>query len=313
MLMNTPAISVVIPVYNGEKYIEKCISSLLCQTFSNIEIIVVNDGSTDRTSSIAHNMQNQDDRIVVIDKQNEGVSVARNTALRMAKGEWIAFSDADDYYYPNGIALLYDVAKETGCKIVLGNSDRLSMDGRKSQRYPNLKNGAICRDYPKGSHEMWGDLFHASLFDGDEYAFEPGLAYLEDRLLMAKLFSKEGKYATCATQVYAHVKNDGSVLESKNGLRMAKHCFWAASLMENYSKKTHTFAGEISIDAEQAKNRGIIYFFKQKNAPLSELKRVFYHYFDSSNCFCKYLLRVKVDTWVRDIKRHISAFSKKNG
>lgn len=308
--MTNPLISVIIPVYNGEKYIEKCISSLLCQTFSNIEIIVVNDGSTDRTSSITHNMQNQDDRIVVIDKQNEGVSIARNAALEIAKGEWIAFSDADDYYYPNGIELLFDVAKETGCKIVLGNSDRLAKDGSKSQRYPNLKNGAICRDYPKGSHEMWGDLFHASLFDGDEYAFESGLAYLEDRLLMAKLLSKEGKYATCATPVYAHVKNDDSVLESKNGLRMAKHCFWAASLMENYAKTTHTFASEISVDAEQAKNRGIIYFLKQKNAPLSELKRVFYHYFDSSNCFCKYLLRVKVDTWKRGIKRLIINFSK---
>ena len=306
--MTNPLISVIIPVYNGEKYIEKCISSLLCQTFSNIEIIVVNDGSTDRTSSIAHNMQSQDDRIVVIDKQNEGVSVARNKALEIAKGEWIAFSDADDYYYPEGIALLYDVAKETSCKIVLGNSDRLSMDGRKSQRYPNLKNGAICRDYPKGSHEMWGDLFHASLFDGDGYAFEPGLAYLEDRLLMAKLFSKEGKYATCATPVYAHVKNDDSVLASKNGLRMAKHCFCAASLMGNYAKTTHTFASEIADDAEQAKNRGFMYFLNQKNAPISELRGVFYSYFDSSECFCKYLFSVKVETWKRGIKRKISTF-----
>lgn len=308
--MTNPLISVIIPVYNGEKYIEKCVSSLTCQTCSNIEIIVVNDGSTDKTSSIAHNMQKQDGRIVVIDKQNEGVSVARNKALEIAKGEWIAFSDADDYYYPNGIELLLDVAKETGCKIVLGNSDRLSMDGRKSQRYPNLKNGAICSDYPKGSHEMWGDLFHASLFDGGEYAFEPGLAYLEDRLLMAKLLSKEGKYATCATPVYAHVKNDDSVLESKNGLRMAKHCFWASCLMEKYAKNTHTFTREIADDAELAKNRGIMYFLNQKNAPLSELRIVFYNYFDSSESFCKYLLRGKVDTWMRGIKRLIINFSK---
>lgn len=106
-----PIVSVIVPVYNGEKYIEKCVSSLVCQTYSNLEIIVVNDGSSDRTSTIVHDMQVRDSRIIVVDKINEGVSIARNTALAIAKGEWIAFSDADDYYYPNGIASLIEVAK----------------------------------------------------------------------------------------------------------------------------------------------------------------------------------------------------------
>lgn len=303
--MTNPLISVIIPVYNGEKYIEKCISSLLCQTFSNIEIIVVNDGSTDRTSSIAHNMQNQDDRIVVIDKENEGVSIARNTALAIAKGEWIAFSDADDYYLPNGIALLLDVAKKTGCKIILGNSDRIAKDGHKSQRYPSFKDGTILHDYPKGSHEMWGDLFHASLFDRKEYAFEPGLAYLEDRLLMAKLLSKEGKYATCAEPVYVHVKNDGSVIESKNGLRMAKHCFWAASLMDEYAKITQRFVTEIGRDAEHSKNRGFMYFFQQKNASLCELKKVFDNYFSNAKNFYSYVLYTLYKMWIGNMKRRL--------
>lgn len=303
--MNNPFISVIIPVYNGEKYIEKCISSLICQTITNIEIIVVNDGSADRTSSIAHNMQSQDARIVVIDKENEGVSIARNTALAIAKGEWIAFSDADDYYLPNGIALLLDVAKKTGCKIILGNSERVAKDGQRSQRYPSFKDGTILHDYPKGSHEMWGDLFHTSLFDRKEYAFEPGLAYMEDRLLMAKLLSKEGEYATCAEPVYVHVKNDDSVLESKNGLRMAKHCFWAASLMEEYAKITHRFVTEIGKDAEQAKNRGFMYFFKQKNASLCELKKVFDNYFSNANNFYSYVLHTLYKMWIGNMKRRL--------
>lgn len=303
--MNNPLISIIIPVYNGEKYIEKCVSSLMCQTFSNIEIIVVNDGSTDRTSSIVHDMKSQDARIVVIDKENEGVSIARNTALAIAKGEWIAFSDADDYYLPNGIALLLDVAKKTGCKIILGNSDRIAKDGRKSQRYPTFKDCAILHDYPKGSHEMWGDLFHASLFDRKEYVFEPGLAYLEDRLLMAKLLSKEGKYATCAEPVYVHVKNDGSVLESKNGLRMAKHCFWAASLMDEYAKITQRFVTEIGRDAEHSKNRGFMYFFQQKNASLCELKKVFDNYFSNAKNFYSYVLYTLYKMWIGNMKRRL--------
>jgi len=305
--MNNPLISIIIPVYNGEKYIEKCISSLTSQTFSNIEIIVVNDGSTDNTLSIIRNFQGHDARIIVIDKENEGVSIARNKALEIAKGEWIAFSDADDYYYLNGIALLFDVAKKTGCKIVLGNSERIWKNGQKSQRYPNFKDYTILYDYPKGSHEMWGDLFHASLFDTKEYSFEPGLAYLEDRLLMAKLLSKEGYYAACAKPVYAHVKNDDSVLESKNGLRMARHCFWAASLMVEYAKKARKFTVEIHNDAEQAKTRGFVYFFKQKNAPLRELKNVYQSYFGDSDNFYRYILHIQVNKWVGSIKRQLKS------
>ena len=303
--MNTPVVSVIIPVFNGDKYIEKCISSLMCQTFTAIEIIVVNDGSTDKTSNILHNMQALDSRIKVIDKENEGVSIARNTAIELARGEWIAFSDADDYYYPNGIDLLLHVAAKSGCKRILGNSERIGKDGHMSLRYPNFKKCSICTDYPKGSHEMWGDLFHVSLFGTCEYKFKPGLAYLEDRLLMAKLLSKEGKYAVCAKPVYVHVKNNDSVLESKNGIRIAKHCFWAASQMVEFSKKTNKFAEDIRKDAEQAKIRGCIYFFMQRNAEFSDLRNIFYSYFSQSNKFYKYVLFALFRMWLQVIKSRV--------
>ena len=302
-----PIVSVIVPVYNGEKYIEKCVSSLVCQTYSNLEIIVVNDGSSDRTSTIVHDMQVRDSRIIVVDKINEGGSIARNTALAIAKGEWIAFSDADDYYYPNGIASLIEVAKKTCCKIVIGNSERVEKDGRRSQRYPTFKDETVHHDYLKGSHEMWGDLFHASLFDSDEYLFQPRLAYLEDRALMAKLLSREEKYAVCAKPIYAHVKNVDSVLESKDGLRMAKHCFWAASIMAEHSKKSRKFAIDIYRDAEYAKVRGCIFYFIKKNASFVELNNIYYSYFDKSLHFYKYVLQALYEIWMQCVKRRVKS------
>ena len=143
-----PQISIIVPVYNGEKYIKRCIEALQGQTLHNVEIIIVNDGSRDKTSTISHELADQDSRIIVIDKENEGVSIARNTGLKKARGEWIAFSDADDYYYPDGLAKLYSVAEESHCDIVLGNSDRIAMNGVITQRYSKIKLSLVNNTFP---------------------------------------------------------------------------------------------------------------------------------------------------------------------
>ena len=94
-------ISIIIPVYNTEKYIERCIKSVLKQTYENIEIICVDDGSTDKSGIILDRLGNQDNRLIVIHKTNEGVTEARNAALEHASGEYIGFVDSDDYIDEN--------------------------------------------------------------------------------------------------------------------------------------------------------------------------------------------------------------------
>ena len=89
-------VSIVVPVYNCENYIERCIKSLLEQTYKNIEIILINDGSKDRSLDICKKYSNIDKRIVIIDKKNEGVSKARNTGIKKSNGKFISFVDADD-------------------------------------------------------------------------------------------------------------------------------------------------------------------------------------------------------------------------
>lgn len=104
--MNSPKISIIVPVYQVEKYLKKCVESILTQTYQNFELILVDDGSTDKSPEICDEFAKFDDRIVVIHKNNEGVSVARNIGLDIAKGEYIGFVDGDDYIAPDMYEML---------------------------------------------------------------------------------------------------------------------------------------------------------------------------------------------------------------
>lgn len=111
-------ISVIVPVYNAEKYLEQLVESLINQTFKEMEFIFVNDGSTDDSLNLLNELALKDERIVVIDKDNEGVSVARNTGLKKASGCYIGFVDADDFVAENMYEKLYTVAEKNNADVV---------------------------------------------------------------------------------------------------------------------------------------------------------------------------------------------------
>ena len=117
--MKNELISVIIPVYNGEKYIKSCLNSIIRQTYSNIEIIIVNDGSIDKTVEVCNNII--DDRIILLTQDNCGVSVARNYGLDNAKGKYVIFIDADDYIEENMIEILYNNIKKEDYDISICN------------------------------------------------------------------------------------------------------------------------------------------------------------------------------------------------
>lgn len=114
-------VSIIVPVYNVKDYIEKCVESILKQTYSNIEIILVNDGSIDGSGEICDNYSQKDSRISVIHQQNAGLSAARNAGLAIIKGEFVLFVDSDDYIEANSIELLLCSIVEYNADIVIGN------------------------------------------------------------------------------------------------------------------------------------------------------------------------------------------------
>ena len=108
----TPSISVIIPVYNVAPWLKECLDSVLNQTFRDMEIIIVDDGSTDSSPEIIKEYAEKDNRIIAIRKENGGLGSARNVALKMAKGEYIAFVDSDDKIHPEVYTKLYEKAKK---------------------------------------------------------------------------------------------------------------------------------------------------------------------------------------------------------
>lgn len=163
-------ISVIVPIYNVERYLEKCIDSILAQTYRKLEIILCDDGSTDGCGAICDRYAARDDRVRVIHKANGGLSDARNAGLEIASGGWYTFIDSDDFITPDTIERMYDAAVSTGSQIAVCNMIRIYDDGGTedfyrpvveqtllagNDRFETLKQPSVCNK-----------LFRADLFDG---------------------------------------------------------------------------------------------------------------------------------------------------
>ncbi len=128
-----PMVSVIVPVYNAEKYIEKCISSIRNQTLKNIEVILINDGSKDRSKEIIEDYAKQDSRIVIINKENGGPAAARNMGIKQAKGKYVGFVDSDDYIEPDMYEKLFEVADKEEVQVAMCGYKDVNVNNNSSE------------------------------------------------------------------------------------------------------------------------------------------------------------------------------------
>lgn len=147
-------ISIILPIYNVEKYLGECLDSILSQTLKDIEIICVNDGSSDNCLSIIEKYKKIDDRIVIINQENQGSGTARNNGLKVAKGEYIVFMDPDDYYYSDDVLFeLYKKAKENNVDLCGGNFVLVYEDGedcnikKEERKYKETTNYSFSQSF----------------------------------------------------------------------------------------------------------------------------------------------------------------------
>lgn len=164
-----PVISIIIPVYNACEYLDKCIRSVLRQTYTNIEVILINDGSTDKSSELCEWFAQQDDRIKVLHKENEGVSAARNAGINMATGDFIAFVDADDFIFQNMYEEMYDAMERENADLVI--SGIVFDNGIRRHKfcksiYAVYDNNSLMEAYltePYINHVVWNKLYKKEL------------------------------------------------------------------------------------------------------------------------------------------------------
>ena len=153
--MKKNLISIIVPIYNSEKYIKKCLDSIIAQTYSNLEIILVDDGSTDNSYGICKDYQQKDDRIILLQQKNSGVSMARNYGLKVAKGEYIGFVDSDDYIEPEMYEELVNSIIESNCKIAICN---YYFENSDSKEIKNFQSESKCFSRDSFIENMFNDL-----------------------------------------------------------------------------------------------------------------------------------------------------------
>lgn len=199
-------ISVVMPIYNGEKFIEKGIESVLSQSYNKVELILVNDGSKDGSLEICRAYEKNDERVRVIDKENGGVGDSRTAGLRAATGEYVAFIDQDDWYDIDALSLLYEKAKEGDADMVIGSYKLVNADGSVRTSWKLDKNLSWTKYRIVAP---WGKLYKRSFLSKYDIHF-PAIKISEDTYFNMCAISHTDRIDILDKPVYNWLYNEAS-------------------------------------------------------------------------------------------------------
>jgi len=214
-MYSKPLISIIIPVYKVELYIEKCIRSVLAQTYDNFEVIIVDDGSPDDSIRIAKKVIGNDSRFVILKKENGGVPSARNLGIDFSTGAYLAFLDSDDYYESEYLELMYKEIVGTSSDICTCNINVVKDDSivykikNDSNRYKEKNDYLLCmRSLTSFS---WDKLYKRSVFDG--MRFDENIKTYEDSFFIFKLIYGK-KICSVESNLYNYVQRRGSITKT---------------------------------------------------------------------------------------------------
>lgn len=206
-------ISVIVPIYNTEKYLEKCLKSIIRQTYNNLEILLIDDGSTDKSISICERYKKKDSRIKLIIQKHKGVSNTRNLGIDVSKGEYIAFVDSDDWLEKNYIEELYSNLKthnadivKTGyyCKI---NDKKIGIENKKIDL--KMKNILITNIINGNIYSyVWSLLIKKDILNKNNIRFKRDISYMEDKIFFLELIESNASLYFLSKQLYHHIINN---------------------------------------------------------------------------------------------------------
>lgn len=211
-----PLVSVIVPVWNGEKYLEECVESILGQSLREIEIILVDDGSTDGTWPLMERFAERDGRIRLLRRANSGVSEARNAGLDISTGRYIRFVDADDRLPPDSMRLLVEKAQERDSDLVLAAYTEVLGRGRYLRDLgkceDTVDNSEFLRRLEKLSNSfyygvLWNKLFRGDIIRGKRVRFVSGLAWGEDFAFVMRYLTYAERIRYTTEPVYDYRRN----------------------------------------------------------------------------------------------------------
>lgn len=242
--MSNPLISVVIPVYNTAPYLEKCLESVVNQTYQNLQVIIINDGSTDNSAEICQKFSEKDDRIEFINKQNEGVSIARNIGIEKSKGEWIYFLDSDDFIDLNMFEYLIETVFKKECDVIQFGIRSFKNNQLVSERLPsNNKEYTDLRKFIEENQlkpiSAWLHLIHTSLVKNNSLYFNENLKHGEDMLFMYSTYSYARKIFVLDKVFYNQVLSPNSASRKPIKAKVIFDKLLFLSEICKFAKKNH--------------------------------------------------------------------------
>lgn len=227
--MNNPLFSIIVPVYNVERYIVICIESILCQTMVDFELLLVDDGSTDHSGNICEEYASKDNRIKVLHQNNSGVSCARNLGLEKAKGQYICFVDSDDWIEPNYLDVIskqmadydilfvgfyFDYEDGSSVQITIGDWEEKQVKS-KEECMLRLKSNATGHNI---FGYTWNKVFKANVIKENKISFMNDVKYGEDELFTLACCLRAHSLKVIATPVYHYRQREGSLIHQKDTL-----------------------------------------------------------------------------------------------
>lgn len=235
-----PTLSVIIPVYNVEKYIEECICSIVEQTFNDIEIIVVDDGSTDNSSEIVDKLSTSDLRIKVVHQKNMGLPGARNTGLEIATGEYVGFIDSDDRIKPNMYELLINSIKQNNSELAVCNFYRFDKKQIfENKRYKDgmiqINNENVTDYYSLAIDSCCNKIFKTDIIKSYGIKFEDkSIVPQEDFYFLMKYLANTKKVSMISQQLYEYRIRKSSITNSRQPEGFIYGCLRFVKLTKDY-------------------------------------------------------------------------------
>lgn len=237
-----PEVSIIVPIYNAEKSVARCIDSILSQEYTDFELILCDDGSTDKSGQIIDEYREKDERIRVLHKENTGVSDTRNQGIAVAKGKYIQFLDADDWITVDATKLLVRTMKEGGCDLVI--SDFYRVIGERISHKGDIDADGILTQEEFAEYMMvnpadfyygvlWNKLYKREIIEKYHLKMDESVSWCEDFLFNLEYLLHTKRIAALQVPIYYYMKTEGSL--ATQGINLSKTIKMKISVFEYYN------------------------------------------------------------------------------
>ena len=257
-------VSIIVPIYNAEQYLRRCVDSILNQEYTDFELLLVNDGSTDASGDICEEYGDKDPRVIVIQKENTGVSDSRNRALDRARGKYLQFLDSDDWITPDATRLFVRAAEEYGCDMVI--SDFYRVVGERLSTKGDIEEEGVLTREEFAAHMMenpadfyygvlWNKLYRRDIVEEHNLRMDTDINWCEDFMFNLEYIRYAKVFYALHAPIYYYVKRKGSL--ASQGINISKTVKMKLNVFEYYNN----FYKHVLEEEDYEKNRLQVYRF----------------------------------------------------